>query len=129
MSAKAIAFSKSILDANLKNGTPYLALMTTAGGAPTGAAAGTELTGNAYARVALVFGAATGTTTASATTTAKATFPTPTPAGWSEASYWAIYDAVSGGNRLYYGTLSTPRTAAVNVPEIVSAGALIITES
>lgn len=82
----------------------YIALYSVA---PTAAGGGTELTGNGYARVqANVWdAAASGATENSAT----ATFPTAT-GDWLEAVAFGIFDAVTGGNFLAWGDLTTPKT-------------------
>jgi hypothetical protein len=99
--------------------TIYVGLLTSA---PTDAGGGTEVSGGSYARVgvasSLTNWAGTqgaGTTTASSGTSgttsnnAAITFPAPT-ANWGVVSHFALYDAASGGNMLYYAALTTPKT-------------------
>jgi hypothetical protein len=100
-------------------GTLYVALLTAA---PTDAGGGTEVSGNAYARVAVTNSLANwagtqgaGTTVASSGTTATTsnngviTFPTPTGT-WGTVAAFGIYDASTAGNLLFYGTLTTSKT-------------------
>lgn len=97
----------------------YVGLLTSA---PGEAGGGTEVTGGSYARVTFASSLAnwagtqgTGTTTASTGTGATTsnnvniTFPAPT-ASWGVVTHFGIYDAVSGGNLLLYGTLTISKT-------------------
>lgn len=82
----------------------FLALYTSATNDSTG---GTEVSGNGYARQAIVFGAAAspGGTIAN---TALLTF---TAAGgdWGTITHARIMDAVTGGNALWHGPLAAQR--------------------
>ncbi len=90
-------------------GSHYVALFTAA---PTDAGGGTEVTGGAYARVAVA--RATGTWAApsgtpSATSNAAAiTFPNPT-ANWGTVTHAGIFDASTAGNLLAWTALGTSR--------------------
>jgi hypothetical protein len=82
--------------------TLYVGLFTSNPG-ETGS--GTEVSGGSYARQTIAF-----TVTGSqASNTAAVEFPTAT-ASWGTITYAAIYDAVSGGNLLAYGALTTSKT-------------------
>lgn len=82
--------------------TLYVGLFTSNPG-ETGS--GTEVSGGSYARQTVAF-----TVTGSqASNTAAVEFPTAT-ASWGTITYAAIYDAVSGGNLLAYGALTTSKT-------------------
>jgi hypothetical protein len=71
-------------------------------------AAGSELSGNSYARVTHnVWNAAADGV---ATNDGAITFPTATGA-WSEADYVALFDATTVGNRLGSGALDVAKTA------------------
>lgn len=98
----------------------YIGLLTAN---PTDSTAGTEVTGNAYARVTVASSMANwagtqgaGTTVASSgssgttSNNAVVTFPTPTPSGWGVVTGVGIYDAVSGGNLLIYSALTVSKT-------------------
>lgn len=106
--------------------TYHVALYSTA---PTDSTSGTELSGNAYARVAVTnnttnFGAA-GSAGAARTNATAITFPTATGA-WSQATSWAFCDASTAGNILIYGDLTTPKTLANGDTASFAIGALSI---
>jgi hypothetical protein len=82
--------------------TLYVGLFTSSPG-ETGS--GTEVSGGSYARQTIAF-----TVTGSqASNTAAVEFPTAT-ASWGTVTFAAIYDALSGGNLLAYGALTTSKT-------------------
>lgn len=100
--------------------TLYFALYTS-DPTETGAA-GTEVSGGAYARVAVTASLANfsgtqsaGSTVASSGTSgvssnnAVITFPTPT-ANWGSITHFAVLDAASGGNSWIYGALTQAKT-------------------
>lgn len=84
--------------------TLYVALFTSDPG-ETGS--GTEVSGGSYARQTIAF-TVTGN---QASNTAAVEFPTAT-ASWGTITYAAVYDAVSGGNLMAYGALTTSKTIA-----------------
>lgn len=84
--------------------TLYVALFTSDPG-ETGS--GTEVSGGSYARQTIAF-TVTGN---QASNTSAVEFPTAT-ASWGTVTYAAVYDAVSGGNLLAYGALTTSKTIA-----------------
>lgn len=99
--------------------TVYVALATSTGSA---AACGTEVTGGAYARVAVTSSLANWagtqgatTTTASSGTTgttsnnATITFPAPT-ANWGTVQEFCVFDAITAGNLLWRAALTTSKT-------------------
>jgi hypothetical protein len=107
--------------------TLYIALYTAA---PSDSGGGTEVTGGSYARVAVTSSLANwaGTQSAGSTTASSGTggatsnnnsitFPTPT-ATWGTVTHFAIYDAASGGNELFWGALTIAKT--VNISDTVS---------
>ena len=87
-------------------------------------AAGTELSGNGYARVAVAFDAASGGTTDN---TAVVDFPACTGSNWGAVAYWSIWDASTGGNMLLHGAFTSAKTIEVNDVLRVAAGDLDIT--
>lgn len=109
--------------------TTYVGLLTAA---PTDALAGTEASGGAYARVAVTSGTAAWNNTQGNTTGASTgtdgtienatviTFPTPT-AGWGLVTHFAVYDAATAGNMLFYAPLTTSKT--INTGDAVSFAA------
>lgn len=82
--------------------TLYVGLFTTD---PGEAGTGTEVSGGSYARQTIAF-TVTGN---QASNTAAVEFPTAT-ASWGTITYAAIYDALSGGNLLASGALTTSKT-------------------
>lgn len=119
---------KKVLEHVLKNTaytsptTVYLALFTSD---PTDAATGTEVSGGAYARQAVTFGLATLGTGAIATTS-DITYPVAT-ANWGTISHIGIYDALTAGNLLFSGALTTSKTITTSDQFKVVAGDLTIT--
>ncbi len=113
--------------------TLWLRLCSTA---PTAATAGTEITGTGYAPVSLTttasgFSATNGDTTttnpSSGTTGTSSnntviSFTASAPAAWSTISHWELWDAASGGNRWWFGTIvdgagtPTPRSVSIGDP-------------
>jgi hypothetical protein len=106
----------------------------------TDAGGGTEVTGNAYARVSVAASltAWAGTQSAGSTIASSGTggvtsnnavisFPTPTPAGWGTVVSMRIWDATTAGNAWFCITLTTSKT--INPGDTVSfaAGALTLT--
>lgn len=91
--------------------TTYVALYSAS---PTDASAGTELTGGAYARVAVTNNTTNwpaGNPKSNGTTIS---FP-PATADWSRAYSWQILDASTAGTRMYWGPLAQNiKTAVVN---------------
>lgn len=99
--------------------TLYVGLLTAA---CSDSAAGTEVTGGSYARVAVVSSLANwaGTQSAGSTTASSGTggatsnnagivFPVPT-ANWGVVTHFAIYDAASAGNQLICQPLTVQKT-------------------
>jgi hypothetical protein len=89
---------------------------------PSDTGGGTEVTGGSYARVTVASSLANwaGTQAAASTTASSGTsgttsnngsitFPTPT-ASWGVITGFGIFDALSGGNLLIWGSLSTNKT-------------------
>lgn len=107
--------------------TVYLALFTAA---PSDAGGGTEVTGGAYARVAVPCSTTdwAGTQAAASTTVSSGnsgttsnnntlTFATPT-ASWGTIVAVALFDAATGGNMIVQGTLTASQV--VNTGNTVS---------
>jgi hypothetical protein len=93
----------------------FVALVTTT---PTASAAGTEVTGTGYARQEIVLGTTTmaatnadgSTTDPSSGTTGKTSNNGVVNWGnagssWGTVSYYEVWDAVTGGNRLFFGAI------------------------
>lgn len=116
--------------------TLYVGLLTAG---PSDSGGGTEVSGNDYARVAVTSSLNNwaGTQSAGSTSTSAGTggqtsnngnitFPTPTGT-WGTVSHFGIYDASTGGNLLFYGSLTISKT--INEADTVTfpAGSLSIT--
>jgi hypothetical protein len=82
--------------------TVYAALFTAA---PSDAGGGTEVSGNAYARVASTFGASSGGEIANSS---AVTYDTAT-GSWGTVTHFAIFDAATNGNMLAYGALGSSK--------------------
>jgi hypothetical protein len=106
--------------------TMYVGLFT---GTP-GDASFTEVSGSAYARVAITSSLANWSGTQGSTTTtassgssgtsynnAAVNFPTPT-ATWGTITAVGLFDASTSGNLLFYGLLDTPKT--INTSDTVT---------
>ncbi len=131
--AKTHYLEKKLLDHVLRNvaysqpATVYLALYTAT---PNDQGGGTELIGNAYARQAITFGAATdngASVGGQSATTVDILFPVAT-ANWGTITHVGIFDAVSAGNLLYYGALTASKTINSGDQFKVSAGQLTVLE-
>lgn len=116
------------------NATVYVALFTAT---PTGASgSGTEATGSGYARLGVTnnatnWPAATGGSPASKSNGTVLTMATAT-GDWSSAANmtsWGIFDAVTGGNLLYYGPLTENKPVLNGDTPSFAIGAITITES
>ena len=99
--------------------TVYVALFTAA---PGEAGGGTEVSGGGYARQAVTFGAPSAGSTSNS---ADITFPTAT-ANWGTITHFAIFDASTGGNMLYYGQLTSSVTVNSGQQLTIPAGNLTI---
>lgn len=91
----------------IRPATIYVGLFTAG---PTDGGGGTEVTGGSYARASVTnnstnFPAASGGQKSNG---AAISFPAAT-AGWGTVTHFGIYDAVSGGNLLLHGALTTSK--------------------
>ena len=134
MSAASNYMENALLDHVLGGGsaytrptTRYLALFNnTSGSAAANLEAGVltdEVSGGAYVRKAITFGAATGGTAASSATV---TFDAAT-ANWGTITHVAVLDAATAGNVLFYGAVTTPKTIETGDTFQVTSGNLTIT--
>lgn len=97
----------------------YLALFSTN---PTETiSAGTELSGAGYARIEITFDAASGGSIANDTTE---DFPEASDT-W-EFEYWAIFDASTSGNGLFYGQWNEPKTVLAGQQFRVRPGDIVL---
>jgi hypothetical protein len=109
MSAISNYLENALLNATLRNtsytspATVYAALFTSD---PTDAGTGTECTGTGYARTAITFAAPSGGVTTNSA--AACEFPQAT-GDWGTITHFGIFDALTTGNLLYYGALTTSK--------------------
>lgn len=103
----------------------YVALYTAA---PSDAGGGTEVSGNAYARVQVTNSSATWTRTANVIANNIAvTFAAPSPAAWGTVTHFTLMDASTGGNQIGWGALGTATATAIGSAVSYAIGALTIT--
>lgn len=121
------SFETSTLTWLLTTGTPsparptawYLALYTVA---PTDTGGGTEVSGTAYVRKAATF------TVSGDTASNSAAVEWPTAGGsWGTVVAVGVFDALSGGNLIAYGALTTNKTIDTGDVFRIPAGDLDIT--
>lgn len=101
----------------------YLALFTAS---PTPAGGGTEVAGNGYARQVITFGPPNN---GSCSNVADVIFPVDVIADWTTIVAFGVFDGITGGNLLYFGSLSSSRYVAVNDQIKFPAGQIIATET
>lgn len=108
-------------------GGPWVALFTVA---PSDASGGTEVTGGSYARVQVATANWTrsGTSPTQIANNTAITFAAPT-ANWGTVVAFAVMDASTAGNLLYWGDLTASRTInnGDGAPSFASS-ALTVTE-
>ena len=102
--------------------TVYVSLWTSN---PTDAGDGTEVTGGSYARTAVSFATASGTS-GNVLNDADVTFPTAT-ASWGVVGWIGINDAATSGNLLYHSPLDTSKTIDSGDIFKISTGNLSVT--
>ena len=93
-------------------GTIYVGLLTAA---PTASTTGTEVTGGSYARVGVSTAggtnwAATSSGNGTTSNVNAVTWASAPTASWGVVTHFALYDAASAGNMLFYGALSASKT-------------------
>jgi len=107
--------------------TLFVALFTVQ---PTDVSAGTEVSGGSYARLGIANNATNFSAAASRSKTNAVDFAFPAAsANWGTVVGYAIFDASTGGNMLYRGTLTGPAT--INTGDVLSirAGTMTFTEN
>lgn len=89
---------------------------------PTAGTGGVEVLGGSYARIPAVF-AITGTANIAANTVTLS-FPTAT-ANWGSIGWFELWDALTAGNRLYWGPLVDPVDFVTPVTRNVLSGDIV----
>lgn len=135
MSATSNYLEKKLLDHVLRNtaytppATLYIGLFkNTSGNAATNLEAGTltdEVSGGSYARKTITFDAANATTGVIATD-ATVTFDEAS-ATWGTITHIAIMDALTSGNVLFWGAVTTSKLIESGDTFQITAGSLTIT--
>jgi hypothetical protein len=129
--SKTDAFEQRLLDHIFKNGatpalpalaTVYVALYTAV---PSDASAGTEVTGSGYARQAVAAASWT-RTVSSVSNNVEVAFPTVITTPYTVVG-WAIMDALTVGNMLYWGDTTSTVMNVGDVARFAPSG-LTITE-
>ena len=118
-------FLEAALIGHLFRGAAYAAPATLHVGlltaAPTDGTPGTEVAGSGYARAAVANSAAQWSAIVgnNGTTSNASVVSMPTPsANWGLVTHFAIYDAASAGNMLWYAPLTVAKT--VNTGDAIS---------
>lgn len=112
--------------------TVYVALSTAAYTDTATGSSMSEVTGGSYARVTVTnnstnWPAASGTNPTVKSNGTTITFPTAT-ASWGTVNSFYIVDASSGGNVLYGGDLTAPKSVGIGDTPSFAAGALVVQE-
>lgn len=98
---------------------------------PSDTGGGTEVTGGSYARAAVArtgagFDAASGASPAETANTGEVEFPTATEL-WGTVTQFGIFDAVSGGNLIFWGDVLEAKIVGVGDTVSYAAGTLTVT--
>lgn len=129
--SKTDAFEARLLDHIFKGGaTPALSALSTVYVAmytavPSDPAAGTEVSGSGYARQAVAAAGWT-RTTSSIANNAEVAFPQVTGSAYTVVG-WAIMDALSAGNQLYWGDCTSTVMNVGDIPRFAPS-ALTVSE-
>lgn len=127
MSGKTNYLETALLNHVLRNTaftsptTIYVALFTVA---PDETGGGTEVSGGSYARQTVTF---TAPSPDSISNVSDVTFPVAT-ANWGTIVAFALMDAASGGNMLYFENLTTSRDIFTSDQLRFPSGQIIVTE-
>lgn len=84
---------------------------------------GDELSGDGYARLKVTFDNATGNVIENDT---QEDFPVAS-ADWDEATHFALFDASTSGNAIWYGELGTPQTVVNGQQFRIRVGDIVLT--
>ena len=101
----------------------YLALFTTA---TDDAAGGTEVSGNAYARMTVPAGSWAAASGGSKSTSADVNFVAAS-GSWGTITHVALYDAVTAGNRIWHGALTASKAIGTGDVFRMASGQLTLT--
>lgn len=126
MAAISNYLENALINATLRNttytspATVYVALFTSD---PTDAGSGTEVSGGSYTRQSATFAAPSN---GASSTNADVQFPQAT-GNWGTITHFGIYDALTTGNLLYHGALTTSKTIETGDVFKIASGNLTVT--
>ena len=124
MGALTNVHASTFFNTSLRSGTYFLALLLTD---PTASGTGTEVSGGGYARKIINFGAPSLVSgKEQVSNSAAVDFGTLT-ADLGTVAYWGIYDALTAGNLLWYGSFTRSKNVLNGDAITVSAGAIVCT--
>jgi len=106
-------------------GSVFFGLTTTATDDTSG---GTEVSGNAYARVGVTKAAGSWAAPSGGiiSNAAAITFPTATPSGWGTVTHTLGHDASTAGNRIIHGALTASKAIGAGDTFSFAIGAVTI---
>jgi hypothetical protein len=126
MAAMSNYLENALINATLRNTsytsptTVYVGLFTTD---PTDAGSGTEVSGGSYARKSATFGAPSN---GASSTDADVQFDQAT-GNWGTVTHFGIFDALTTGNLLYHGALTSSKTIETGDVFKIASGNLTVT--
>ena len=97
---------------------------------PTDSASGTEVSGNGYARIEIsskMASASTGSDNSTIVSNADITFPTASGGDFGVITHIGIFDALTSGNLLAHGALTSAKTISDGDTFRINSGSLTIT--
>lgn len=131
--SKSDYFENALLDYVFRNtslglgGSLYIALFTVA---PTDSTPGTEVSGGSYARSAVARSAGGWAAPSGGSINPVGSVPFPqASAPWGTVVAFAVMDAASGGNQLYWGDLTAPKAVDTGDTAFFANTSLTVTES
>lgn len=117
---------KKILDAGITN---FFGLWTTTLVDTSTGSTGTEMSGGSYARASVTNNGVTWSNAAAGSKTNVATITFPTATGnWAGITDWAVVDASSAGNMLYYGAFAATQSVSNGQTASWAASGITVTE-
>jgi len=102
-------------------GTLYLALSTGSPNTPSDSQAGSAVSGGSYARQAVTFATPSSGSTSNSSDVVFTDMPATT------VTHVELYTASTGGTRIWYGELASPKTTSSGDTFTIPAGSLVLT--
>lgn len=113
-----------LLTGKSPSATRYVALYTAA---PSDSGGGTEVSGGSYARKSTAAADWNSAASGSSSNANAITFATAS-GSWGTVTHYAVFDAVTAGNMLFWNALTTSKTVGSGDTASFAAGALVHTE-